>query len=266
MGLFSKKYDCEKDRVFFEFDPTTESFYPIIAGNRIEESTLNHRSQQILKKKNDELRTVPGLLEQYRSSYRERDRFRELKDMGYACNSFEYLGPVEGSISPDLEPFLNELTSEDHVLLGVHRVGSFATQDDIQDILNNGLIMTGHMIGTDQRKTELSHNVSYYPDNRKVIKELMYADQYKGSVGALLVKIPDSDLRGNIFITDNNGNLRLNPKYNVGFVPSNKEHRIEQLIRPQEKTLSPEEEKVADELLRQYMNGQPKTDSKDKVL
>lgn len=59
----------------------------------------------------------------------------------------------------------------------------------------------------------------------------MYANQYKNSKGGILIRIPDSDLTGNIFITDKNGQTRLNPKYIVGYIPVDENHHIEEIIQ-----------------------------------
>ena len=65
-----------------------------------------------------------------------------------------------------------------------------------------------------------------------IIKELMYADEYKDSKGSILIRIPDYDLDKNIFVIDDNGRTRLNPKYIVGYVPVYENHHLESIITP----------------------------------
>lgn len=42
-------------------------------------------------------------------------------------------------MSREIEIFLNRLTEEENILLGIHRVGPYASPDKIEDILTNGL-------------------------------------------------------------------------------------------------------------------------------
>ncbi len=118
---------------------------------------------------------------------------------------------------------------------GVHRVGD-ASVDDIKDMLENGIIMSGHQgSGGYTNNLVLSNNVSYFADNRTIVKELMYANAYKNSPGSILVEIPDDDLtKGSLYITDKDGVVRLNPKYNLGFVPVGKTHHLSGIITPKD--------------------------------
>lgn len=114
--------------------------------------------------------------------------------------------------------------------------------------------MTGHLGSGVVGNPELRNNVSYYPDNTTIIKELMYADTYKESIGSILIRIPDYDLRENIFITDINGLIRLNPKYNVGFVPVNN-HKIERILKAEDLEMSkPINDELANKLLEEYIS------------
>lgn len=78
--------------------------------------------------------------------------------------------------------------------------------------------MTGHHDGSIPNSGELQNNVSYYVDNKTIIKELIYANHFKNSKGSILIRIPDNDLLGNISILDKDGGTRLNPKYIVDYV------------------------------------------------
>ena len=153
--------------------------------------------------------------------------FIKLKSLGFSCDSFEYLGPAQGTMSREMEALLSRLISEENVLLGIHRIGDNDSKEKIEDILTNGLEITGHLGGVAQSNKELKNNVSYYPNNKTIIKELMYADKYKNSKGSILIRIPDEDLKQNIFINTSDGETRLNPKYIVGYVPVYKNHHLE---------------------------------------
>ena len=62
----------------------------------------------------------------------------------------------------------------------------------------------------------------------------MHANAYKNSKGSILIRIPDNDLSGNIFITDKDGLIRLDPKYIIGYVPLEPNNHIETIITPSE--------------------------------
>ena len=120
--------------------------------------------------------------------------------MGYTCHSFEYLGKANGTMSKQMEELLEKLTNEKNILLGIHRIKEYTTQEAIDDILANGLKMTGHFDGSIPTSRELQNSVSYYVDNKIVIKELMYTNQFKNSKGSILIRIPDEELTKNIYI------------------------------------------------------------------
>ena len=156
--------------------------------------------------------------------------------MGYTCHSFEYLGKANGTMSKQMEELLEKLTNEKNILLGIHRIKEYTTQEAIDDILANGLKMTGHFDGSIPTSRELQNSVSYYVDNKIVIKELMYTNQFKNSKGSILIRIPDEELTKNIYITDKNGGIRLNPKYIVGYVPLYNNNHLEDIILPPAKS------------------------------
>lgn len=232
MGLFERKFDVKEDKLRIVFNPT-EKIYDVYYGNTlIPYNKLNRKSKKYIENENNNLLTNPDKLAMELERTAKMRRFDKLKSLGYSCDSFEYLGSVEGTLSKQMEELLNKLVKEENVLLGIHRIGSNDSPEKIADILNNGLEITGHMGGGVLNKRELKNNVGYYPDNKTIIKELMYADCYKNSKGSILIRIPDSDLTQNIFIIDKNGKTRLNPKYIVGYVPLFKEHHLETIVTP----------------------------------
>lgn len=235
MGLFTKKFDLEKDRLMIRFDLDERRYQVyIFNGEAIDYKFLNRKTKKILDKKNSDLENNNELMQNEIKTAKTIKRFRKLNEMGYTCNSFEVMGNIHGSMSKEMEEYLTKLTSEENVLLGIHRVGFQLSQEQIEDILINGLKITSHQGSGAVTNKQLSDNVSYYPDNGKIIKELMYANTYKNSTGSILIRIPDCDLTGNIFITNESGETLLNPKYILGYVPVNARHHIETIIRPQQ--------------------------------
>lgn len=230
MKLFNKGLDLEKDRLRIEFDLEEMKYIVYQGWNIIPFDKLNKKSQKLLQNRNYGLINNPDLLKQEINTAKIKLRFDKLKSMGYSCDSFEYLGENKGTMSKKMEEYLTRLTSEENILLGIHRVGQEASMQKINDILTNGLLMTGHLDGAAQINKDLKQNVSYYPDNKTIIKELMYADTYKNSKGSFLIRIPDDDLKGNIYIKDTNGSIRLNPKYILGYIPLEENHHIEKVI------------------------------------
>lgn len=224
MGLFDKKYDVDKDKLMRQFLPDEGYYYvKVIAGKKVKigSSELNSKTNRLLKEENQKLASDRELLEKEAKRFYLAERQRKLEKLGYPCHSFEYLGEVQGSISPLMQDFL----------LGVHRVKKGVSMADIGDILENGLIIYGHLAGATNSKRDLASTVSYYPDNRTVLKELMYANEYKNASGSILIRIPDEDLEkdDDIYITAGN-NVRVNPKYILGFVPVDKNHYVDRLV------------------------------------
>lgn len=231
MALFEKKWDIELDRLMIRFSSNKKEYQTYYAQNLIPYSSLNRKSKKIIDKKNQELLNNPELLNNEIKMANERIRFNYLKSLGYNCNSFEYMGKVNGTMSNEMEYYLNSMVSENDILLGIHRIGVNDSKEKIEDILTNGLTMTG-LIRNGGAKSEvrLEHNVSFYTDNMVILKELMHADIWDHSKGSILIRIPDNDLRDNIYITDNNGTPRLNPKYIVGYVPLSENRHIDKII------------------------------------
>ena len=143
------------------------------------------------------------------------------------------LGVNKGTMSPEMNAFLTQLTKKENLVLGIHRTG-YSDMRDIQNILTYGLALTGHSSSGACCHAKLSNNVSFYPDNKTIIKELMYANAYKNSLGSILIAIPDNDLDKEIYVTreDEYGNIikSLNPKYILGYIPVNKDHHIHTIM------------------------------------
>ena len=67
----------------------------------------------------------------------------------------------------------------------------------------------------------------------KDLKEVMNAHAYKESKGSVVVRIPDEDLKGNIYVVNEHGNYCLNPKYIVGYFESDEKHNVLSVRKPQ---------------------------------
>jgi len=230
MAILKKKIDIEKERLRIIFDDKENKYITYYGNTLIPYDMLNYRSKKLITKKNKELIANPQLLQKELQTAKAKQRFKKLESLGYTCGSFEYLGEVAGTMSKELEETLRTLTTEENTLLGIHRLKSSTTQSIIEDILINGLKMTGHQDGGITNTNILKNNISYYTDNKTIIKELMYANSFKNSIGSILIRIPDEELSKNIYIKDKEGNIRLNPKYIIGYVPLEKNHHIEKII------------------------------------
>lgn len=226
MGLSElfKKYGS-KDFIILDFNPETLKYeYHLYRGGVIPYKKLDKESRKELDSKNNELLANPNLvneeLKRVERKNKAVDRYKELKSMGYECSSTMILS--DKPITPMPESFSNQLDnmlSEEHVLYGIHRIGNMSLEF-LEDVLENGLIMTGHGLNVSQDALSLSQNVAYYPDNYQIKTELEHAHGYKHSNGSFLIRIPDEDLKnGNLFIEREGEFKRLNPKYIVGFVP-----------------------------------------------
>ena len=236
MRLFPKKYDLEKDRLRIIFNPNEQKYNLYYGDKIIPIKELNFRTNKILKKKNKSLITNPSILKKELDTLKHKQRFKKLKSMGYTCDNFQYLGKIKGTMSKEMEEFLDALTSEENILLGIHRVKYYIPMEQIEDILTNGLKMTGHQDGAVPTTNNFQNNVSIYTDNKIIIKELMYANEFKNSKGSILIRIPDEDLHGYIYITDKDGGIRLNPKYIIGYVPLYNNNHLENIILPPNKS------------------------------
>lgn len=230
MGIFEKKYDIVGDRLRIVFNFQEKKYDVYYGNNLISYSKLNRKSKKYIENENYKLRTNDELLNYEIEKVITKKRFDKLKSLGYSCDSFEYLGPVNGTMSKSMGEILNKLVMEEDVLLGIHRIGSDDSIEKIEDVLKNGLKITGHFGVVGEEYKALKNNVGYYPNNKTIIKELMYADNYKNSKGSILIRIPDVDLGGKLFVVDSTGVTRLNPKYIVGYVPVYENHHLEKII------------------------------------
>lgn len=242
MGLFNK-IDERKTYLRAKFNLKTQKYEFCIFDNSNREwipvvyKDLSRDTKKHLDLMNIELKDSKNLASAIREEKLNQRQVR-LEKMGYTFDSFQHLGfyndTIVGSMSNEMEGYLNKLVGEDNVLIGIHRVGDIS-YSDIQDILTNGLYMTGHMGSGAYTSVDLRNNVSYYPDNRTIINELTTASDYKDSVGSILIRIPDCDLDKDLYITDESGFKRLNPKYIVGYVPCDKNYHIGNIVLPPKK-------------------------------
>lgn len=232
MGLFQKKLDIKDTPLRIVFNEQERKYVCYYGNTPIPYNNLNRKSKKIIDNKNKELLTNPNILQEELEKAKTSKRFDKLKKLGYSCDSFEVLGAANGTMSKQMEELLNNLVYEENILLGIHRIGTNDSPEKLKDILINGLEITGHLGGAAQSSKELKNNVSYYPNNKTIIKELMYADKYKNSKGSILIRIPDEDLSQNIFVIDAQGRTRLHPKYIVGYVPLEENHHLETIITP----------------------------------
>ena len=226
-------YDIKNDNLIIKFNHIEKKYVACLPTGEVV-FNLNRRSEKILGKKNKELLLNPKLLESELGNALALERYKKLKDLGYQCNSFEVLYSEHGSecISSDMAIFLDKLVNEEDVLIGIHRTGN-CSLDEIANILRYGLVMTTLNGSTTNSPIHLMNNVSYYPTNATIIKELINADAYKKSLGSILIRIPDEDLSKNIFMIDSeSGQFILDPLYIIGFVPVEKNGKISEIITP----------------------------------
>ena len=234
MGIFDKKYDLEKDRLRIEFD-LNQCKYVIYYGQQLlSYDSLNRKTKKVLDEKNVKLYNDSNLYQSEMERAKRLERFKKLRSMGFTPGGFQ-CGGQGGTVSQNVGEYFNKLLQEENVLLGIHRIG--ADDSIITDVLTNGLIMSGHSGSGASSYVNLGDNVGFWEDNSIAINELMYTDKYKNSKGSFLIRIPDSDLKGNIYIQYSDGTIRLNPKYIVGYVPVEPNHHISRLIQIQKQNL-----------------------------
>lgn len=237
MNLFKreKKFDYQSDYLRLTFDLETLEYCYFFQSDKapLPYEKLNRRTKKQLDDANRKLRENKELLETEIQKAKERERFDFLNSHGLIGGGFEVLGVSKGTMSPEMNEFLTKLTTTKNLTLGIHRTG-YSDMECIEDILANGLTLTGHSSSGAFSQARLSNNVSFYPDNKTIIKELMYASEYKNSLGSILIAIPDSDLDQDIYVTkeDESGNITkaLNPKYILGFVPTDKNYHIHTIM------------------------------------
>lgn len=135
MNLFSNKFDIKKNFLQIKFNGNLEKYVACFRDGTVC-TTLNRRSIKMLNNKNTLLAKDPILLEQEKKTFIETERFHKLKELGFICNSFETLASSRTTdcVSEEVLEYLNCLTGEEDVLIGIHRTG-MANLDKIADIL-----------------------------------------------------------------------------------------------------------------------------------
>ena len=230
MGIFEYKFDKDYTPLRLMFNYDTEQFAYYYAEVEIPYDKLTARTKKALKKENKKLIEDPSIIEEYRNKKRMRDYKDYLSSLGVSFNSFQALGATGGTMSQDMSDYLDKICNEPETLIGIHRAGNRSSQAAIEDVLTNGLILTGHRDGAQYGTNTLSNNISFYLDNNVIKDELMYAEVYKDSQGSYIIRIPLYDLEeGMVYRVDENGTLRVNPFYIIGYVPVKDKH-IENII------------------------------------
>ena len=231
MGLFDifkkkKEYDLEKDNLNIEFNLGKMEYVVYKDGNIIPYEELNEKTKQYYN----------NLKNEYNQKIR--NRYLEMtNELGLSLDSFDVGYVDEIKMTSEMENILMPIINEPNVVLAIHR--TFAKEKDgIEDIVNNGIIMTGDLVSPELRKDALKRNFSFYPDNQKILKEIIVARKYQNGIsGSLLIRIPDEDFRNNadLYVTDSRGKQRINPKYVVGYFPSNENGIIDSVVKPNPK-------------------------------
>lgn len=231
MNLFKdKKKDYKRDPLRLEFELENKQYVYYYGKQKLTLEEMSRRTRKNLENENEKLRENQELLDREIEMAKLAKRFEYLKARRIVPG-FESYSQEEQSMSKDMEAFLVNLTTKENVIIGIHRTG-FASMDGIQDMLENGIIMSGaSAYGVSVTSNiDINRNISFYLDNKTIIKELMLADTYKNSKGSILIEIPEEDLGKDLYITDERGVPRLNPKYIIGFVPIEGKHHISRVI------------------------------------
>lgn len=241
MAIFGRKFDRERDSLVTEFDPVGKKFVFLLGDEIIADDRLNVKSKNYLKLMNDELITNPAYLSSLiaRTEIDEvikksDERIKFLSSVGYNKYGFRHLvgTALQGTISQEVLEFLMPLIKDEHILVGIHRVKGITSDDSIEDILLNGLLFFGHQGGMVVSKVKLEDHVSYYESNRFILNELILAYDYKDASGSILIAIPFEDLGKDLFVR-NNDEIRLNPKYIVGYFPV-ADKNIDSFVTPEQ--------------------------------
>lgn len=218
-----KKYG-EKDYIKMKFDPERKRFDYYYGLELIPPRKLESNLRKQLEHKNNDLINDPNALnnELQKVEHEKKviERVNKLKQMGYSIGSTSVVGNKKVTPIPnEFDNKLNRMLSEENVLYGIHRVGNLS-DENIINILENGLDMTVLSYAYSDDNVNLGQNVGYYADNMEIKSELINAYGYKNSRGSLLIRIPDEDLvNHNYFKKENNECIKLKPEYIVGYVP-----------------------------------------------
>lgn len=245
MGIFSKKYDYTYDNLQKTYDLETDQFYLTKNNVRLENKQLNSKTKRLLKELNkmpEEQRETQRAIARHQKSQIEEFKKRNEEIQKRSLNgwpelqykAFETLNRElpNNIFSKEVKQFLDELTCEEKnadYLIGIHRIGP--SEEHVEDILNNGIRVQGHLMGAAKGNPELSNTVSYYPDNSTIIKEVAFANEYKYSKGSIVVKIPKEDIiNEDIYTSDDKGYMYLNSKYIVGYFPIEQDKTIDKIV------------------------------------
>ncbi len=231
MGLFTKKYDYKKDNLSFEFNPKSKSYYVCIKKYNIDtgdydievldENKLSKRTKKELYRKNNELLKNDELLNFELFQNKRTLRIKRLNAAGIQLNPMfaMYDSPENKYYTKEVKEKFDKLLQDEDSVLAIHRVGD-ADDNEIKDILINGLIMSGHSssgVYSNDYDT-IDNNASIFPLNEITISQLFTADAYKNSKGSILIRVPINEYNDNIYY-DYNEEKRLKPKYIVGYIP-----------------------------------------------
>lgn len=227
MSIFIKKYDYLKDSLSLKFNGTNYELY--YENKLLESKNLSNRTKKFLLNKNKELLTNKDLLMRELNDYKIKKRMDIMRKNGYIFSSTQIhlSNTIDGTMSSDLSNYLEPLVNDENIILGISRIHD-VKNNQIEDILLNGLIMNGHLGGAVNAKISLNDNVAFYPENKSVINELMFANEYKNSNGCILIRIPNNVLEKELYYI-NDGLVKLKPKYILGYIPVNNNH-IETII------------------------------------
>lgn len=240
MAIFGRKFDRERDSLVTEFDPVGKKYVFLLGNEIIPYDRLNRKSRLFLDLMNDELKnpaylsSVIARTEIDEVIKKSDERIKFLSSVGYNKYGFRHLvgTALQGTISQEVLEFLMPLIKDEHILVGIHRVKGITSDDSIEDILLNGLLFFGHQGGMVVSKVKLEDHVSYYESNRFILNELILAYDYKDASGSILIAIPFDDLGEDLFIK-NNGEIRLNPKYIIGYFPVS-DKNIDSFVTPEQ--------------------------------
>lgn len=243
MGLFSKKYDYEKESLRYEFDLEEDKYCFYKNGKRLADKEITLNSRRFLKRKNkltdeqkEQRRAVARNVkaqEEERMARKEAIDRRKENGMDLKYGSFEIESLSDPKYSPEVKDFLEDLTDEKkngEYVLGIHRIGP--SENHLESIFSQGIKVQGHMTGAAKGTPDLGNTVGYYPSNKTIMKEVAFAYAYKESKGSIVVKIPKEDIiANNIYVTDEEGkNIYLNPKYIVGYFPVEEDKTVSQIV------------------------------------
>ena len=147
-----------------------------------------------------------------------------------------------GFISDDLGIELDNIIDDKDYILGIHRTGYTLVTPRIDDpvlsdifnkgLYNNGDIMGGAMGGN----TNIEKTVSLMESSLFLNMSLKTSDNYKGSKGCVIVKIPRSYIGRKegpvlpIFYREDDNQIRLMPEFIYGYIPV-KNHEATTIIR-----------------------------------